>query len=162
MLREERSPGSEVSVAKIENELNRFSAEHPGIRTEFVTAGDLAAIRPDILQCVYENMTEAFVNMLKHSKSTLFRLSVTNGNKLVKAEIADNGGAARDMSSGSGRGDGGADFEQDDGIRRGIGLQNMEERCALCYGRCFFRKDSEGFRILMTFPIKETPEAAEN
>jgi hypothetical protein len=32
----------------------------------------------------------------------------------------------------------------------------MEERCALCYGRCFFRAEPDGFRIVMTFPLRNT------
>jgi signal transduction histidine kinase len=55
-------------------------------------------------------------------------------------ELADNGGAREDVGSPM--------------LTRGVGLQNMEERCALAYGRCFFSSDPEGFRVVMTFPMK--------
>ena len=42
-----------------------------------------------------------------------------------------------------------------DGIRPGIGLQNMEERAAMCHGRCFFRSEPDGFHIVMTFPRRD-------
>jgi signal transduction histidine kinase len=36
---------------------------------------------------------------------------------------------------------------------QGIGLAGIEERCALCYGRCFFEKRKDGFHITMTFSL---------
>jgi len=140
MLREERSESAEISLAKIENELNVFSAEHTHVKTELVTSGDLSRMRQDVWLCIFENMQEALVNMLKHSESTLFRVEIEYGNRLVRAAFSDNGG--------KGAGD-------SDTPRRGIGLQNMEERCALCYGRIFFRHEPTGFRIVMTFPLRD-------
>jgi signal transduction histidine kinase len=146
VLREERSAASEVNLARIRAELTSFEAGHPNIRTELITGGDTESVAASIWTCVMDNMTEAMTNTLKHSNATEFRVSVTNSNKLLTVEFADNGAA--DQADGEGR-----RFTEE--THKGIGLQNMEERCAFAYGRCFFRRGPDGFRVIMTFPLKE-------
>jgi signal transduction histidine kinase len=143
VLREERSSGTAVSLARIADELTAFEAEQPRIRTRLDTDGDMSEVNGAIWTCVYENMTEALTNVLKHSEATLFRVSLKNRGGLLFAEFADNG-EQRDRSGHDGN-----------AASIGIGLQNMEERAAMCYGRCFFRHESDGFHIVMTFPIKK-------
>jgi signal transduction histidine kinase len=190
VLREERSAGAEISLARIENELTAFEANHPNLKTNFVSEGDMGDVNGAVWTCVYENMIEALTNMLKHSAATLFTVSMKNSGGLLRVEFFDNGG-----NPGAGRGnpkksesinseDGGrertsigVDRTPDNygrkrlgvdnretpnigdaaepvqkEIKTGIGLQNMEDRVALCYGRCFFRHESDGFHIIMTFP----------
>ncbi|MDR1043301.1 MAG: hypothetical protein LBL54_05285, partial [Clostridiales Family XIII bacterium] len=146
VLREERSAASEVNLARIQAELTSFEASHPNIRTELITGGDTESVAGSIWTCVMDNMTEAMTNTLKHSNATMFKASVTNSNKLLTVEFADNGAA--DTADGDGRRFAGE-------TPKGIGLQNMEERCAFAYGRCFFRQSPDGFRVIMTFPLKE-------
>lgn len=152
MLREERSEGADVSLAKIENELAVFEMNQPVVKTALAAEGDMDAVSRTIWTCIYENMIEAMTNTLKHSDSTLFRVSIINSNKLLRVEFADNGSPAGGADTGGTAtgGAGAADFWD----RRGIGLQNMEERCALCYGRCFFRSGRDGFHVVMTFPLR--------
>jgi signal transduction histidine kinase len=145
MLREERSAASEVNIARVRAGLTSFEAAHPHIRTELATDGDTEGVSGAIWACVMDNMTEAMTNTLKHSNATVFKVSVTNSNKLLTVEFADNGGTGPE-------GGGGRDFTE--GAHRGIGLQNMEERCAFAYGRCFFRQSPDGFRVVMAFPLK--------
>ena len=137
VLREERSAGAEVSLARIESELMAFEADHPQIKTRFETFGDMVDVNGAVWTCVYENMVEALTNMLKHSAATEFQASLKNSGGLLRVEFADNGGppAAGQKA-----------------FQHGIGLQNMEERAAMCYGRCFFRHEEDGFHIVMTFP----------
>jgi signal transduction histidine kinase len=149
VLREERSAASEVNLARVKAELTSFEAAHPNIRTELITDGDQESVAGQIWTCVMDNMTEAMTNTLKHSDATSFKVSVTNSNKLLRVEFADNGAAA-DTAGGAARRF--TDFTED--ARKGIGMQNMEERCAFAYGRCFFRQNNDGFRVIMTFPLK--------
>jgi signal transduction histidine kinase len=180
VLRDERSASAEVSLARIENELKAFEADHAHIRTRLETQGDMTDINGAVWTCVYENLVEALTNMLKHSSATLFRVSLKNSAGLLHVEFSDNGGESRSGTRTKGgrtkgddktKGDG-SSVQQDkqlqesesgelkkDGeiiTRPGIGLQNMEERVAICYGRCFFRNEPDGFHIVMTFPRRDS------
>ncbi|MDR1797346.1 MAG: histidine kinase [Clostridiales Family XIII bacterium] len=151
VLREERSESAEMSLARVERALAAFEGAHTGFRTAFEPEGDLDAVPQTVWHCVYENLQEALTNMLKHApKATAFRVRAVNRDRLLRVEFSDNGGAAPGDS-------GGADGSPGSGAppAQGIGLQNMEERCALCYGRCFFRREPDGFHIVMTFPLRE-------
>jgi signal transduction histidine kinase len=139
VLREERSETTDISLAQIENELNIFEVSHPGIKTEFITKGDLSRVRQTIWRCIYENLREALTNTLKHAHATAFRVEIEHSNLLLRVEFAD-------RVSGEHIGTTGRE------VREGIGLQTIEERCALCYGRSFVEATPTGFRILMTFP----------
>ncbi|MDR3364874.1 MAG: histidine kinase [Clostridiales Family XIII bacterium] len=152
VLREERSDGPAVSLARIESELAAFGADHPHIRTRLDIGGDVSRIKAAVWACVCENMTEALTNVLKHAPDAEhFWVSVKNSEGLLRVEFADDGGgrgAGHLQNEGTAPGGG-------MGTRHGIGLQNMEERAALCYGRCFFRRGPDGFHIVMTFPGRE-------
>jgi signal transduction histidine kinase len=146
VLREERSAAVEVNLARIRAGLATFEADHPHINTGLTIDGDTENVQGQIWSCVMDNMTEAMTNTLKHSDATSFSVSVTSSNKLLTVEFADNG--ASDTERGDER-----DFSEES--QRGMGLQNMEERCALAYGRCFFRRGRSGFRVVMTFPLRD-------
>jgi signal transduction histidine kinase len=138
MLREERDDAASSNLMGIRNALLKFEGAHPGIRTSLVTSGELTPVSGAVWRCVYENILEALTNMLKHSKANAFSVTVSLTQMLLRVELADNGGPANAAA-----------------IDPGIGLQNMEERCAMLYGRCFFRREPDGFHIVMTFPMKE-------
>ena len=140
VLRDERTDGADVNLARIEKELTSFEADYPGIKTLLTTEGDMGSVNGQIWTCIYENMTEALTNVLKHSAATQFKVNLKNSGSLVYAEFSDNGGGAETLRAGG----------------EGIGLQNMEERAAVCYGRCFFRHEADGFHIVMTFPRKDS------
>lgn len=129
-LREERSTGAEAGLSEIKAELSKLSYEHGNIETDLETHGDTDQISSTIWICLYENLKEAISNLLKHSDATKFNVLITNQDKLIRAEYRDNGHVE--------------DFKTD------IGLQTMEERCAMMGGRCFF-SGGNGFKIVMTF-----------
>lgn len=145
MLKEERSETGTVSLSKIKNELLKFENDHPGIRAELDIEGSMDDISGLIWLCVFENMLEAMINMLKHSGGDLFHVHMTNRDKLLTVTFSDNGG-----SKGRDSGD-----SPPSPSSPGIGLQNIEERCALCYGRCFVSREPDGFYITMNFPLRE-------
>ncbi|MDR1496039.1 MAG: histidine kinase [Clostridiales Family XIII bacterium] len=150
VLREERSDASEVNIARIRAELALFEANHPPMRAALATEGDMDGVGSGIWACVMDNMLEAMTNTLKHSDATAFNVSVMNSNKLLTVEISDDGSGTDSF----GARDEAREREKnvDVSVSKGMGLQNMEERCALTYGRCFFRHGSGGFRVVMTFP----------
>ena len=130
-LKEERTKQSEIGLAQIAARLSRFQADYPAIKTSLDTEGELGEITPLIWICVHENLSEALTNLLKHSDATMFSVLISVRNKLIKVQFKDNGKSG--------------DF------KIGMGLSAMEERCALCQGRCFFSTESRGFAIVMTF-----------
>jgi signal transduction histidine kinase len=137
VLREERAETAESNLSRIEKELLSFQTDHPEIKTSISTEGNLDEIPTTVWLCVYENLREALTNVLKHSNGNVFRISIENKNKLLSIEFSDNGKLDKSIVSG-----------------HGIGLQGMEERTALCYGRCFFNSGGDGFRIRMNFPVR--------
>jgi signal transduction histidine kinase len=164
-LREERIDADEVNLAKIKSALAEFEVDYPQISTEFTFEGDFSPVSGAVFACIYENMIEAMTNTMKHSHSTVFRVALNISKHLLRAELSDNGNTHRRVSSApeavntlrSGEGDipVGVDRTDIHGGGAGIGLQVMEERCALCLGRCFFRDEPDGFHIIMTFPLRD-------
>ncbi|MDR2162962.1 MAG: histidine kinase [Clostridiales Family XIII bacterium] len=150
VLQGERSDTSEVNLAKVRAALASFEADHTNIRTRLKVEGSAEGIGGDIWACVMDNMVEATTNTLKHSDATTFNVKIANSNKLLTVEFSDNGtGIGQD---GSPVQSGSAPFLP--GEHGGMGLRNMEERCALAYGRCFFHSRPDGFRVVMAFPQK--------
>ncbi len=131
-LRAERAKPGEAGLAQVAAQLSRFEAQHPAIRTELKTQGDLARLSPQVWLCIQENLTETLTNLLKHSGANHFSVSISAQKKLVKVSFADNGNAGTD-------------------IKPGMGLAAMEERCAMCHGNCFFTASPRGFSTVMTF-----------
>jgi signal transduction histidine kinase len=121
-------------------------------------------------------MTEALTNTLKHANADLFRVEIANKNKLLRVEFSDNGGQRHAKTESTVTqngermvriGDEGVHPDPDrnpndasEKAAQGIGLAGIEERCALCYGRCFFEKREDGFHITMTFPLRSAEREA--
>ncbi|MDR2196489.1 MAG: histidine kinase [Coriobacteriales bacterium] len=103
-LREERASGGSVGPAQIAAELEAFSAEHPAVRTEFVTEGSLERVPQAVWLCVFESLGETLTNLLRHSDANHFRVSISQRNRLFVAEFGDNGRAALGGSSGGSSG----------------------------------------------------------
>ncbi|MGN0597161.1 MAG: hypothetical protein ACI4J1_07525, partial [Ruminiclostridium sp.] len=85
---------------------------------------------------IKENLVEALTNTLKHSKATEFSLTVTVMNKIIRAELRDNGGG-----SGS--------------IKKSTGLTAIEERTVLAGGKCVFLMEPSYFAIINIFGNQE-------
>lgn len=136
-LREERPERAEVSDAELKETLGRFSAEH-GIKTLFSVEGDREKISPQIRSCIGENLTEALTNTLKHSNANEFQLKIRVYDKMIRVEFSDNG----TNSSGAPNGE-----------PSGMGLDGIEDRTAMCGGKCLFRRGAAGFKIINIFGV---------
>lgn len=154
VLREEYADRADAGLSRLKNELARFGAEHPHIQTEWTAYPGAEELPPYLWACLCENMTEALTNTLRHSNANLFRVDISNKNKLLRVEFSDNGGRPRVKTDDRTRKSGSmsTNVSREEG---GIGLAGIEERCALCYGRCFYEKREDGFHIIMTFPLRQ-------
>lgn len=132
-LREERPERAAASSAEIREILERFSADY-GIKSEFLVEGNEEKIPQRVWKCISENLTEALTNTIKHSSADKFTLKINVYNKIIRAELADNG-------------------RNSDGFSAGLGLDGIEQRTALCDGRCLFQCGITGFRIINIFEV---------
>ena len=141
-LREERPP-AQAGPEEITAALTRFSETH-GVKTAFRREGRTEEIPPAVWNCAYQNLTEALTNLLKHSSASAFTLKVTAANKIVRVEFRDNGAPA---------GNGAGSPQTGGEVRKGMGLEAMEERVVLAGGRFFCEKGPGGFSIVQLFPL---------
>lgn len=131
-LREERPKRDTVGIEKFREMLEKFSVTY-GIKTDFSVEGDAEKITPQIWSCLKENLTEAMTNTVRHSKADRFALKIFIYNKIIRAELSDNGSS------------GGA-------IKKGMGLEAIEERTAACGGSCIF-VGGAGFTVTCIFRL---------
>jgi len=132
-LREERPAQSAAGIADFKEMLERFSIAY-GIKTDFSVEGDTEKILPHIWNCLKENLTEAMTNTVKHSNADKFAFHIYIYNKIIRAEFSDNGTTSGVFS-------------------KGMGLDAMEERTAVCAGTCSFSKELSGFKIINIFRL---------
>lgn len=131
-LREERPKRSDAGMAELKEMLGRFEFTY-GIKTGFSIEGDTDRIPPQIWGCLKENLTEAMTNTVKHAKAGKFEVRVFIYNKIIRAELSDDGGSG--------------------GFTKGMGLEAMEERTALYGGKCIYESGGEGFKIINIFRL---------
>jgi len=132
-LREERPKRNIASIASFKEMMEHFSVSY-GIKTDFSIKGDTQKIESRIWNCLKENLTEALTNLVKHSNAKHFSFRIVIHNKIVHAEFLDDGDSA-------------ADFV------KGMGLEAMEERTAVCDGKIMFQNGSSGFKIIHIFRL---------
>lgn len=132
-LREERPGRSAAGIAECREMLEKFTVTY-GIKTDISIEGDSEKITPQIWKCLKENLTEAMTNTVKHSKADCFDFRIFVYSKIIRAEFSDNGQAA-------------------DTVKKGIGLEAIEDRTAACGGNCIFRSENAGFTVICIFKI---------
>ena len=134
-LREERPDSKLIGISELKEILDSAKAKY-GIETRLEIKGDADKITFQIWNCIKENLVEAITNTLKHSKATEFSLTVTVLNKIIRAELRDNGGG-----SGS--------------FKKSTGLTAIEERTVLAGGKCVFLMEPSYFAIINIFGNQE-------
>lgn len=134
-LREERPQRFAASAAGLKELLDRFSANY-GIKTGLLTDGDTERISAPILNCIKENLTEALTNTIKHSNASEFSLKIYVYDKIIRAEFSDNGSGTS-------------------GFSKGMGLEGIEDRAAVCGGKCLFQCGVTGFKIINIFGVEQ-------
>ncbi len=130
-LREERVEHYLIGINDIKALLEEFKINY-NKSVELKTSGDLDRISLEVWTCIHDNLKECLTNTLKHSAASRFHLSIDVFQKIIKVEYKDNG------------------TNQEEFVK-GLGLEAMEERTVNAKGRCFFRKDEQGFTVTNIF-----------
>lgn len=130
-LREERPIKSDINSSDIQVLLEQAKIEH-GLHTIFKTDGDLERISMELWICIKENVMELLTNVLKHSKATVFTVSIKILPSMIQVIYSDNGSCSPDF-------------------KMGLGLEAVEERTLKLNGRCFFEGGELGFRVTNIF-----------
>lgn len=133
-LRQERPGADRLGLQELKRALEEFQLTY-GRQTHLETEGNMEIVTAPVWICIQENLKEALTNTLKHSGGSRFTLRIQVLESAVRVEYADNGSCG-------------------EGIVPGIGLQAIEERTAVCGGRCVFCGGQSGFRIILIFSRK--------
>lgn len=132
-LREERPGYSSASAAEIKEMLEKFSVNYQ-IKTSFLIEGETEKISPLIWSCIKDNLTEALTNTVKHSNAKEFTLKIRVCDKIIRADLSDNGTS--------------------DGVfSKGMGLCGIEDRTCIAGGKCLFQCGVTGFKIINIFGV---------
>jgi signal transduction histidine kinase len=124
----------QLGINRIKLTLDEYTLNH-NIKTALLHRGNLELIPHSHWKIIDESLTEALTNTLKYSNATLISISIEVLNKLVKAEIKDNGEGTKD-------------------IKKGLGLNGIEERSSTVNGKVII-DSTEGFSIILLLPIEE-------
>ncbi len=130
-LRQERPDSTAVGAAELRAQLDRFTVDYD-IKTDYELVGAEEEISPAVMQCIMDNMLEAMTNTVKHSNAQKFSLNIKVMNKVVTAEVKDDGRAVGVFA-------------------KGMGLTAIEERTRRAGGRCVISSREDGFHIVMIF-----------
>ena len=131
-LREERPVMGQITSNDIQILLEEFFASHE-IHTFFRIQGEASAVPFEVWQCIKENVAELLTNVLKHSTATSFTVELQVLPAMIKVLYFDNGTNQQDSVIGNRE------------IKRGLGLDAIEERTRRANGTCFFEKNEFGF-----------------
>lgn len=123
---------NEIGINKIKLMLDKFESRN-AISVNLVYSGDVERIDYGLWNIIYENTNEALTNILKYSKANRVTVNIEVLNKIVKAEVRDNGVGARN-------------------IVKGLGLSGMEERTQNAGGK-IITDGENGFSVITLLPV---------
>ncbi|RXZ02000.1 sensor histidine kinase [Fictibacillus sp. S7] len=131
-LKNMKPPTEQMGVQRLKLILEEFSVKHR-IKVPFVYKGNMDMITPIQWKIITENVTEALTNALKYSRATEISIEIHVLNRMVKAEVKDNGkGAQR--------------------VVKGLGIMGMEERTASVNGTVIV-DGTNGFSVTTLLPM---------
>lgn len=133
-LRTIKPPAEQLGINRLKLILDEFSLNN-GIKTSFHYTGRLDIITHIQWKIVIDNMKEALTNVLKHSKASNIDVRIEVMNRLIKAEVRDNGLGASSL-------------------KKGMGLSGMEERTENAGGKLII-DGSDGFSVITILPAGE-------
>lgn len=123
---------NEIGINKIKLMLDKFESRN-AMSVNLVYSGDVERIDYGLWNIIYENTNEALTNILKYSKANRVTVNIEVLNKIVKAEVRDNGVGARN-------------------IVKGLGLSGMEERTQNAGGEIIIDGEN-GFSVITLLPV---------
>ncbi|MFP7173844.1 sensor histidine kinase [Priestia filamentosa] len=125
-LKKIKPPSEQMGVNQLKTLINEFIVR-TNVSTSFLYSGDLDKMGPIYWKVVYENIAEGLTNSLKYSNASEITVEVAVLNKVVKAQIKDNGTGAEK-------------------VIKGMGIIGMEERAASLNGQIIV-DGSNGFSV---------------
>ena len=132
-LREIKPPSEELGVNKIRL-LLEDKIKGTDIRYFLTSEGNLDVIGASQWFLITEGIRELSTNSIKYSKGKKIRINIEVLNKIIKAEVKDDG-----IGSSI--------------IKKGMGLQNLEERLIKTRGNLIL-DGSRGFTAIMILPVE--------
>lgn len=137
-LRNIKPAPEQLGINRLKLMLEEFSLNN-SIKTSLLYKGRLDAITHLQWKIIMDNTKEALTNALKYSSATSFDVKLDVMNKLIKAEVRDNGKGALSF-------------------KKGMGLTGMEERTENAGGKLIL-DGSNGFSVITLLPAKEVANA---
>jgi len=133
-LRAIKPAPEQLGVNRLKLILEEFTKD-TNIRTYFSYTGSLEVISHLQWKIIIDNVKEALTNALKYSDATRIDVKLEVMNRLIKAEVIDNGKGA---------------FT----IKKGMGLSGMEERTENAGGNLII-DGSGGFSVITLLPVEQ-------
>jgi signal transduction histidine kinase len=133
-LKNMKPPTEQMGLQRLKLLIEEVSVQHQ-LRMPFVYKGNIDLITPIQWKIITENITEALTNSLKYSGATEISIEIQVLNKLVRAQVTDNG---KGMGSGK--------------VVKGLGMIGMEERTASIKGTIIV-DGTNGFSVTTLLPI---------
>jgi len=131
-LKNMKPPTEQVGIHRLKLMIDDFNAKQP-IKTVLTYEGNIDIISPIQWKIIHENVMEALTNAMKYSRATIVSVDLKVLNKLVRAEVKDNGAGT-------------------DTIKKGLGIIGMEERTAAVDGKMIV-DSTHGFSVTTLLPI---------
>ncbi|MFN2744670.1 MULTISPECIES: sensor histidine kinase [Bacillus] len=133
-LKNIKPPKEQMGIHRLKLFIDECSTRHQ-MNISFLYKGDLDVISHIQWKIMFENITEALTNSVKYAEATHASIEIHVLNKLIKAEVKDNG-------------------KGQEKIKKGMGIIGMEERAASVNGKVIV-DGSNGFSVTTLLPKHE-------
>lgn len=133
-LRAIKPAPEQLGISRLKVMIEEFSLRS-SIKASFSYKGNLDVISHLQWKIITDNIRESLTNALKYSSATSVDIRLELMNRLIKAEVRDNGKGALT-------------------IKKGIGLTGMEERTESAGGQLII-DGSCGFSVITILPVQE-------
>ena len=128
-------------LAMVENQVHEFQTVS-GIETQLSVEGEPRELSVAQATGLYRILQELLANALKHAKADSVTVTLTFADSDVRIEVVDNGAGL-----------------DEDGVRRGYGLDNMRQRAEELGGSFELHGAAgEGTRVAATLPLQEVDD----
>jgi signal transduction histidine kinase len=127
-------PGTEqLGINRVKLLIEEFSVNH-FIKTSIRHTGNMERISPILWKIIVANISESLTNTIKYGNASAIAVHIEVLNKVVKAEIKDNGSGTLS-------------------IVKGLGIRGMEERSGNIGGTIII-DGSNGFSVITLLPLE--------
>lgn len=131
-LRSIKPPKEQIGINKVKLLVDNFS-KTSGVNSNFFYEGNIDIIAFAQWKILYDNINEALTNVMKYSKARNVWVKVQVLNKIIKAEVKDDGKGCVKYC-------------------KGLGIMGMEERTESINGKVII-DGSDGFSVIILLPI---------